>query len=188
MTITWPAPVRPSCPDFQAAVGFAFGFGDLPVVPSVALGSGEVTLSAITAAYGAFANKGAVYPPTVIRRMTDAEGNLLFEGKELPHQAIRLEPLALEPFALGDAAEWFDAEWQNLHAVINQAAALGLSALAAELAIRSSAFCDLRARFAMGDKLPATAIVVPPAPRWAPSSRGRVGSETSSTRRPSPER
>jgi tetratricopeptide (TPR) repeat protein len=66
---------------------------------------------------------------------------------ELPHQAIRLEPVALERFDLGDAAEWFDAEWQNLHAVITQAAALGLGALAAELAIRSAAFCDLRARF-----------------------------------------
>jgi 1A family penicillin-binding protein len=67
----------------------AFGFGDLPVVPSVALGAGEVTLSAITAAYGAFANRGAVYPPTLIRRVQDADGNVLFEGKELPKQAIR---------------------------------------------------------------------------------------------------
>src|SRR5687768_1155567 len=67
----------------------AFGFGDLPVVPSVALGSGEVTLSSITAAYGAFANKGAVFPPTVIRRVTDADGNVLFEGGELPQQAIK---------------------------------------------------------------------------------------------------
>ncbi len=40
-----------------------FGFDDLPAVPSVALGSGEVTLSAITAAYGAFANNGAVFHP-----------------------------------------------------------------------------------------------------------------------------
>jgi 1A family penicillin-binding protein len=67
----------------------AFGFGDLPVVPSVALGSGEVTLSSITAAYGAFANKGAVFPPTVIRLVTDADGTVLFEGGELPHQAIK---------------------------------------------------------------------------------------------------
>ena len=67
----------------------AFGFDDLPVVPSVALGSGEVTLSSITAAYGAFANGGRVFPPTLIRRVTDAAGNVLFEGGELPHQAIR---------------------------------------------------------------------------------------------------
>ena len=67
----------------------AFGFGDLPVVPSVALGAGEVTLSAITAAYGAFANGGAIFPPTLIRRVEDADGNVLFEGQELPTQAIK---------------------------------------------------------------------------------------------------
>ena len=67
----------------------AFGFGDLPVVPSVALGAGEVTLTAITSAYGAFANGGAVYPSTLIRRVEDADGQVLFEGRELPQQAIR---------------------------------------------------------------------------------------------------
>ena len=70
-------------------VANAFGFGDLPAVPSVALGAGEVTLSSITAAYGAFANKGAVVAPTVIRKVTDRDGNVLFQGRELPQQAIR---------------------------------------------------------------------------------------------------
>ena len=67
----------------------AFGFDDLPMVPSVALGSGEVTLSQITAAYGAFANKGAVFHPTLIRRVVDPDGVLLFEDQPQPHQAIR---------------------------------------------------------------------------------------------------
>ncbi len=67
----------------------AFGFGDLPVVPSVALGAGEVTLSSITSAYGAFANGGKVFPSTLIRRVEDADGQVLFQGKPLPHQAIR---------------------------------------------------------------------------------------------------
>ena len=67
----------------------AFGFDDLPVVPSVALGAGEVTVTAITSAFGAFANGGAVYPPTLIRRVEDVEGQVLFEGQELPFQAIR---------------------------------------------------------------------------------------------------
>lgn len=67
----------------------AFGFGDLPVVPSVALGSGEVTVTSITSAYGAFANRGAVYPTTLIRRVEDADGQVLFEGQALPLQAIR---------------------------------------------------------------------------------------------------
>lgn len=67
----------------------AFGFGSLPVVPSVALGSGEVTLTQITAAYGAFANYGQVYAPIVIRRVVDRDGLLLYEEKPQPQQAIR---------------------------------------------------------------------------------------------------
>lgn len=66
-----------------------FGFNDLPVVPSIALGAGEVTLSQITSAYGAFANNGAVFHPTLIRRITDRDGNVLFEDQRKPQQAIR---------------------------------------------------------------------------------------------------
>ncbi|MFD4643278.1 BTAD domain-containing putative transcriptional regulator [Lentzea sp. NPDC058436] len=85
---------------------------------------------------------------------------------ELPHQGVRLEPLALERFDLGDAADWFDAEWQNVHAVITQAAALGLGSLAAELAVRSAAFCDLRARFDDWEQINALALsCAPPARR-----------------------
>ena len=36
------------------------GVGDVPSVPSLALGSGEVTLQSMTAAYAAFANTGCV--------------------------------------------------------------------------------------------------------------------------------
>jgi penicillin-binding protein 1A len=66
-----------------------FGFDDLPAVPSVALGSGEVTLSAITAAYGAFANNGEIFRPTLIRRVLDHDGLLLFESHETAQRAIR---------------------------------------------------------------------------------------------------
>jgi membrane carboxypeptidase/penicillin-binding protein len=66
-----------------------FGFDDLPMVPSVALGSGEVTLSQITAAYGAFANAGAVFNPTLIRRVQDMDGLLLLEDHPKSQQAIR---------------------------------------------------------------------------------------------------
>ena len=41
----------------------AFGFDDLPHVPSIALGSGEVTLQAITGAFSAFANGGLGVTP-----------------------------------------------------------------------------------------------------------------------------
>jgi 1A family penicillin-binding protein len=66
-----------------------FGFADLPSVPSLALGSGEVTLSQITAAYGAFANRGTVFQPILVRRVVDRDGLLLFEAKPKPQRAVR---------------------------------------------------------------------------------------------------
>jgi 1A family penicillin-binding protein len=57
--------------------------GTVPSVPSLALGTGEVTLMAITSAFGAFANGGLVYRPTVIRRVEDRDGNVL--GEAAPH-------------------------------------------------------------------------------------------------------
>jgi len=71
----------------KAAQGF--GFDDLPVVPSVALGSGEVTLTQITAAYGAFANNGAIYQPVLIRKIVDHDGLVLYEHQSQAQQAIR---------------------------------------------------------------------------------------------------
>jgi len=64
------------------------GVGDVPSVPSLALGSGEVTLQAMTAAYGAFANHGEVPKPMLIRRVEDRDGNLLYTGTESTTRAI----------------------------------------------------------------------------------------------------
>ena len=55
----------------------------------MALGSGEVTLSAITAAYGAFANNGAIFHPHLVRRVVDRDGQVLYENHDAPQQAIR---------------------------------------------------------------------------------------------------
>ena len=64
------------------------GVGDVPSVPSLALGSGEVTLQAMTAAYAAFANKGRVPQPMVIRRVEDRDGRVLFTAEEKSTQAV----------------------------------------------------------------------------------------------------
>ncbi len=53
------------------------GVGSLPSVPSLALGSGEVTLESLTSAYAVFASGGVRRPATFIRRVEDAEGKLL---------------------------------------------------------------------------------------------------------------
>jgi penicillin-binding protein 1A len=63
----------------------------LPSVPSLALGTGEVTLLDLTSAYGAFANQGIVAPHTLIRRIEDRHGNLIWETglDRRPYRAIR---------------------------------------------------------------------------------------------------
>jgi penicillin-binding protein 1A len=65
----------------SSAVALAkrMGVGDVPSVPSLALGAGEVTLMSMTAAYGAFANQGVRPAPTLIRRVETASGELLYE-------------------------------------------------------------------------------------------------------------
>jgi 1A family penicillin-binding protein len=72
------------------AVGFAekLNVGTPPSVPSLALGTSEVTLSALTAAYGAFANAGMVRTPILIRRVEDSEGTVLFADEGESHRAV----------------------------------------------------------------------------------------------------
>jgi penicillin-binding protein 1A len=64
------------------------GVGSLPNVPSLALGSGEVTLISMTAAYGAFANEGLLTAPTLIRRVEAADGTMLYEAKPHAERAV----------------------------------------------------------------------------------------------------
>jgi 1A family penicillin-binding protein len=64
------------------------GVGSVPSVPSLALGSGEVTLLSMTAAYAAFANKGMLNTPTVIRRVETTDGEVLDRGDQPPQRAV----------------------------------------------------------------------------------------------------
>ena len=66
----------------------SLGVGDVPAVPSLALGSGEVTLQTMTAPYAAFANHGLVPEATLIRRVEDLDGRVLYQSKQNPVRAI----------------------------------------------------------------------------------------------------
>jgi penicillin-binding protein 1A len=55
-------------------------FGNIPRVPSIALGSGEVTLQQLTAAFATFANGGQLPKPFLVRRVEDREGEVLYEA------------------------------------------------------------------------------------------------------------
>jgi 1A family penicillin-binding protein len=72
------------------AVGYAekLNVGTPPSVPSMALGASDVTLSALTAAYGSFANSGVVRTPVLIRRVEDSDGNVLFTNEGESHRAV----------------------------------------------------------------------------------------------------
>jgi 1A family penicillin-binding protein len=64
------------------------GIGDVPAVPSLALGSGEVTLQSMTAAYAAFVNHGDVPEATVIRRVEDQDGGVLYQAQPASTHAV----------------------------------------------------------------------------------------------------
>ena len=60
----------------------------LPQVPSLALGTGEVTLLELTTAYTAFANRGTVAFPRLITRVEDVSGTSIYTAAERHTQAI----------------------------------------------------------------------------------------------------
>ena len=76
--------------NISTAVNYAerLGLDNLPQVPSLALGSGEVTLLSLTSAFGAFANQGVLASPGLIRRVTTSEGQVLYEAAPSMKPAI----------------------------------------------------------------------------------------------------
>src|SRR5688500_11768765 len=58
--------------------------GEMKDVPSLALGTAEVTLMELVSAYTTFLNKGSYRPYLLITRIEDADGNVLDEYKTLP--------------------------------------------------------------------------------------------------------
>ena len=61
---------------------------ELPMVPSLALGTGEVTLLELTTAYTAFANRGIASSPRIFTRVEDAEGRALYFNEERHTRAL----------------------------------------------------------------------------------------------------
>ena len=82
------------------------GMGTVPSVPSLALGSGEVTLMAMTSAYSAFADGGQLRAPLLIRRVEDAEGKVLFEAKQAPRQVVSPQTAFLMTSMLTDIVNY----------------------------------------------------------------------------------
>ena len=81
------------------------GVGAVPSVPSLALGSGEVTLASMTAAYAAFANGGTVREPIFIKRVEDQDGTILLQNDSHPRRAISEATAFLMSTMLADVVD-----------------------------------------------------------------------------------
>ncbi len=82
------------------------GMGNVPSVPSLALGSGEVTLMAMTSAYASFADQGQLRPAIFIRRVEDADGTVLFEVKRESEQVLSPQTAFLMTSMLSDVVNY----------------------------------------------------------------------------------
>jgi penicillin-binding protein 1A len=89
----------------STAVYYAHRLGigsELPMVPSLALGTGEVTLLELTAAYSAFANGGLVARPRLITRVEDTAGRAIWHAPEQRTQAVSATTAYLMSSMLSD--------------------------------------------------------------------------------------
>jgi 1A family penicillin-binding protein len=82
------------------------GMGNVPSVPSLALGSGEVTLMAMTSAYASFADQGLLRPAIFIRRVENANGEVLFNAKPAPEQVVSAQTAFLMTSMLSDVVNY----------------------------------------------------------------------------------
>ena len=89
-----------------------FGITSVPGVPSLALGSGEVTLLAMTSAYGAFANAGIRAEPLLIRRVESADGEVLWSEMPRAQRAVSEATAYLMTSMLSDVVNGGTA-WQT---------------------------------------------------------------------------
>ena len=91
----------------RKAVDYAqrVGVGTMPSVPSLALGSGEVTLESLTSGFGVFAAGGVRRAPTYIRRVEDANGQVIFAAQELHERVISEQTAFLMTDMLSDVID-----------------------------------------------------------------------------------
>lgn len=63
-------------------------YSDIDAVPSMFLGTSDITLYEMVAAYGTFANKGVYTSPVIVSHIEDKNGNLLASFQPRRHDAI----------------------------------------------------------------------------------------------------
>lgn len=64
---------------------------EIPELPSIALGSADITLLEMVGAYGTFANEGVYVKPILVTRIEDRNGKVLFEYTPETHDVVSAE-------------------------------------------------------------------------------------------------
>ena len=64
---------------------------ELPIVPSIVLGAGEVSVLDMASAYTSFRDHGLHHEPVLIERVEDSRGNVIYEADDRPQQVISPE-------------------------------------------------------------------------------------------------
>ena len=64
---------------------------ELPIVPAIVLGAGEVSVLDMASAYTTFRDHGLHSQPVMIERVEDSRGNVIFEADDPPQQVISPE-------------------------------------------------------------------------------------------------
>ncbi len=77
----------------------------LAPVPSLAIGTGELTLLELTSAYSAFANQGNVAEPMFVRRVDDRSGAVLWQGRVTERRAVTPETAFMMSSMLEDVIQ-----------------------------------------------------------------------------------
>lgn len=81
------------------------GLTNMPSVPSLALGAGEVTLEGLTTAYSVFAAGGLRREPLYIRKVEDQSGNVLFQAPYVSQQVVTPQTAYLMTSMLSDVVD-----------------------------------------------------------------------------------
>lgn len=81
------------------------GLDSMPAVPSLALGTGEVSLLNLTSAYTSFANGGVLQPPVYVLRVEDADGRVIYRGESVGRRVLSETTAYLMASMLADVVD-----------------------------------------------------------------------------------
>jgi 1A family penicillin-binding protein len=99
--------IRDVGPQRVAQMAQAMGIkSEIPPYPSIALGTSEVNPLEMASAYGTLANNGSYIPPICVTKVTDADGNIIFENRPKGKQVVREDVAAVVNSILQDAVRY----------------------------------------------------------------------------------